>query len=226
MPHIGNDIVDLHLPENREKIRDRRFLDRVFTAEERAFIEQRPEDGHALLWALWAGKESAYKALGKNMPDISSAPRRYRVVFSVLAPDGNNGSDGHVQKIRSDKDSIWTGTVETPAGNVSCQALLTPDYAHCLAVAGGCLPDERIVSHILKWKQPENPSAALRRSAIIHMAGAAAVDPSAVEIIRYQTPKGLGMPCVLINGRRCATDITLSHDGRWGAFALLNKFSN
>lgn len=210
MPFIGNDIVDLDLPDNRKKIPDRRFLDRVFTADEQKFIAQHAQNA-ALVWALWAGKESAYKALSKSVPGIPSIPRRYRVVFSVAAAD---------KIIEKGGRSVWNGAVETPAGSVLCRVLLTPDYVHCLAIAGGCLSDERLIQRVLRWNQNEDLSAGLRRMAIERLAFAGEVCPSAIEIVRQQTPKGLGPPRVFVNGSRSATDITLSHDGRWGAFAL------
>jgi phosphopantetheine--protein transferase-like protein len=212
LPCIGNDIVYLDLPDNREKIRDRRFLDRVFTSEERTFIKQWPENGNAVLWAFWAGKESAYKALSKSMPGIPSTPRRYEVRFAA-ALNHCFQSEGNV---------TWSGVVETPAGQVACQVLLTPDYVHCLAVAGGRLPDEPVIARVLKWDREKDISEALRRAAVRHIAAAAAACPSAVEIIRHLTPKGLGPPCILVDGHRTAMDITLSHDGRYGAFALLD----
>jgi len=113
--------------------------------------------------------------------------------------------------------------VETPSGQVACQALLTPDYIHCLAVAGGRLPDERLISRVLKWDHEEDISAALRRAAIRDIADTAAVCSSAIEIIRQPTPKGLSPPCILMDGQRSAMDITLSHDGRYGAFALFDN---
>lgn len=220
MPHIGNDIVDLDLPDNLEKIRDRRFLDRVFTDSERIFIEQYQEYGNDALWALWAAKESAYKALSKGTPDVPSTPRRYRVDFSVLAPDGTKSSDGQVQKIGPNKDSIWTGIVKTPAENVFCQALLTPDYVHCLAVTGGCLQEKRMISQVLKWNEQQDPSVTLRRAAIQRIADTALLNPSAIEIKRHPTPKGLGPPRVFVHHQPSTIDISLSHDGRYGAFAL------
>lgn len=220
MPHIGNDIVDLDLPDNLEKIRDRRFLDRVFSDSERNFIEQHQDHGNDVLWALWAAKESAYKALSKGMPDIPSTPRRYRVVFSVLAPDGTDSSDGQVQKTGPNKDSIWTGNVKTPAGNVFCQALLTPDYVHCLAVTGGFLQEKRMISQVLKWNEQQDPSVTLRRAVIQRIADTALLNSSAIEIKRHSTPKGLGPPCVFVHNQPSTIDISLSHDGRYGAFAL------
>jgi hypothetical protein len=211
--HIGNDIVDLALPDNREKIRDRRFLDRVFTAEEQYFIKQYHGHSNSVLWALWAGKESAYKALSKSTPDIPSTPRCYEVRFTAPL--------NHC--FQSEGNVILSGVVETPAGQVTCQTLLTPHYVHCLAVAGGCLPDEQIIARVLIWDDDEDISTTLRRAAMRCIADAAKVRPSAVDIIRHTMPKGLGPPCVLVDGQRCATDITLSHDGRYGAFALHRK---
>ena len=80
MPPVGNDIVDLKEPDNCGKSGDDRFLGRVFTPEERDRIVAAacPDQ---LLWAFWAAKEAAYKAVSRDDPSICSTPRRYGVAL-------------------------------------------------------------------------------------------------------------------------------------------------
>ena len=80
MQHVGNDIVDLTNPDVRRKSQDTRFINRVFTQgeQEQIFGSTNPD---VMLWALWAGKESAYKIVSKSYPAVPSVPRAYNVSF-------------------------------------------------------------------------------------------------------------------------------------------------
>ena len=61
---IGNDIVDLAEPNVPGKEQDRRFMDRVFTPEERARILDAAAPTLAL-WKTWSAKETAFKIASK-----------------------------------------------------------------------------------------------------------------------------------------------------------------
>jgi len=63
-PFVGVDVVDLTDPRARDRSRDTRFLDRVFSPLERERI--RSADDPALeVWILWAAKEAAFKVFSK-----------------------------------------------------------------------------------------------------------------------------------------------------------------
>ena len=66
-----------------------RFAERVFTPAEREALEAAP-DRHRLHWALWAAKESAYKAL----PALAQHLVRWRDI--VISP-GASGFTARVQ---------------------------------------------------------------------------------------------------------------------------------
>ena len=75
---IGNDIVDLTVPENRGRSGDRRFRARVFTAAEEEWIDAAAAPD-TMLWMLWAAKEAAFKAALKLRPGLTFRPREYAV---------------------------------------------------------------------------------------------------------------------------------------------------
>jgi len=75
---IGNDIVDLVNDEARAERLHERFDRRVFTESERAVLEDHASD-HALRWALWAAKESAFKVVRRRVPATAFAPIRFAV---------------------------------------------------------------------------------------------------------------------------------------------------
>jgi phosphopantetheinyl transferase (holo-ACP synthase) len=201
----------LTAPENLDKSRNGRFLNRVFTPDEQELIGRMRKFPDAVLWALWAGKEGAYKAVIKNNPDISSSPKRYRVKF--LDEDVEDFVD------RSGGAAL-SGLIETPAGEVSFRTFFTPRYVHCLAMAGACLPDEMLTFQVLCLQDPSDLSAALRWEAAERIAALLGVSPSVISIRRTRTPQGYGPPRVLVAEQETSIDISLSHDGHYGAFAL------
>lgn len=213
MPTIGNDIVDLKAPENRGKSRNRRFLERVFTPEEQAIIQGAAEPD-AILWAIWAGKEGAYKALSKQNASIPSIPKRYAVTFS----EGDSQKGGRREE--RETDIVLTGLVNTPVGAVSFRTVWTTGYVHCLAARGASLLDSRIIVTISEMGGESDPSLGLRREIIGRLASLLNTRPSDIEIRRLRTPQGYGPPYVLVKGEPAAIDISLSHDGAYGAAAF------
>ena len=72
---LGNDIVDLRLAENEKSAANPKFVERVLSPPERHAYSQSGSDDR-ILWAHWAAKEAAYKALRK----IDPLPGVYRIV--------------------------------------------------------------------------------------------------------------------------------------------------
>ena len=62
---IGNDIVDLQLAKTQSNWHRPRFLEKIFTEEEREFIyiSESPE---LEIWKLWSRKEAAYKIYNRE----------------------------------------------------------------------------------------------------------------------------------------------------------------
>ena len=81
---IGSDII--HIPRVARAILNERFLQRVYTARERAYAESRGKGRAASLAARFAGKEAVLKAFGTGLrdgqltdveilPDVLGAPK-------------------------------------------------------------------------------------------------------------------------------------------------------
>lgn len=91
---IGNDIVDLSIAA--QKHAHERFLNRVFTSNEKSLIASHV-DKHCLLWALWAAKEAAFKAYQKQQLDYVFSPVEAEVIVpSDLVFDWSAGLEGEV----------------------------------------------------------------------------------------------------------------------------------
>jgi phosphopantetheine--protein transferase-like protein len=202
LPPVGNDIVDLAAPGNLGKSGNGRFLSRVFTAEERALIAgaARPD---ALLWALWAAKEAAYKAVSRGDPAVCSIPRQYRVVLEK----GNAVGTA----------ALLAGKVITPGGELALRVALEEDRVHALAAESEAVLD-RLCQRVEDLDGTGDPSASVREALLREIArflGCTAGDLSVVK-----DSGGPGAPGVLFRGRLLAAEASLSHDGRFAAFAF------
>ncbi len=204
MPPVGNDVVDLKHPENQGKSKDDRFLGRVFTAEERDRIAgaARPD---TLLWALWAAKEAAFKVVARDDPSVASTPRKY--------------------DIRIDPSTVpeecLTGRVITPRGEAALRIAVTDEYVHALSAAKASDLDDifQRVDRVDVVEDPAKVSVFVRRQLLSEIAHC--LDCPLGELSIGKEPLGSGAPFVLRRGQPLAVDISLSHDGRFTAFAFM-----
>ena len=116
MIHVGNDVVDLQTTDAIGKAGDNKFIQRVLCPDEqKVVLNSKCPD--SILWAFWAAKETAYKAISKNYPDVTSAPRRYPVRLDSVKVS-----------------SALSGIVNTPHGAVSVKLFFNEDYVHCIGI--------------------------------------------------------------------------------------------
>lgn len=205
MPPVGNDVIDLAASGNPGKNADDRFRNRVFTDDEQTLISgaARPD---TLLWTLWAAKEAAFKAVRRNHPGIHSIPRQYRV---ILDTDHTSGTE-----------TSLAGKVVTPIGNLALRIELTAEWVHALAAGS-----EQDISRLRQRVEPmegtedsTDPSAFVRKFLLLELADILDCAVGNVSIITDDD--GSGIPRVLLHGRFLAAEFSLSHDGRFAAFAF------
>lgn len=196
------------------KSRDTRFINRVFTPREQELIS-RAKSQDAALWALWAGKETAYKLVKKRDPSATSVPRLYEVSL--------NRAEESV-RLSPGSDAL-TGFVDTPYGRVEIKVFITSDYVHCVGTASA--PDEMdgLVWHVDRISpdsqaSPDYESAFVRKALKLCLSKCYDESPENIEIRRVKSSYGLGPPSVCINGRPAAIDVSLSHDGLFTAYAF------
>ncbi len=180
-------------------------MDRVFTpGEQRHIAESSTPD--FVLWSLWAAKETGYKAISKLYPAVSSVPRKYETeLFSTAGPVPG------------------TGVVHTPGGPVAVCFFINSDYIHCI----GTTPEKDTDSIV--WDAckvfhrrfpPGFESDLVRRMAGEKIANYLKKEPGTIEIVRLKGHRGLGPPVVYAGKERTAIDISISHDGRFIAYAF------
>ena len=152
-------------------------------------------------WMLWAAKESAFKAAKRLDPSSSFSPR------CVL--------------VRLDDDS--TGTVRLADRTFSVQVRLDRDVCHAVAWV-----DRAHLSHLahlarspivvsgvrLVTASEASPRLAARRFAAESVAAYLGIAASDLELV-----KDGRLPRLRLHGRAAGLDVSLSHHGRFVAFA-------
>ena len=232
MPPVGNDVVDFAAPGNPGKSGDFRFCQRVFTPEERHWNAQSScPDEH--LWAVWAAKEAAYKAVCRVNPTVCSIPKRYPVhgaVSRVLASRGETRGDpiswerngeryrrfqAADQRVKKREPSPF---ILTPQGRLALRIDATEDWVHAMA-AGSEAELDRLCCRVDRLEGSVDPSAFVRENLLREIARRTGCPAADLRIVK--DPAGAGAPRVLLQGRLLTTRISLSHDGRFAAFVFV-----
>jgi phosphopantetheinyl transferase (holo-ACP synthase) len=188
---VGNDVVDLRDRSVAEGPRHPRFDARVFApAEHRALRES--EAPNPLRWAFWAAKEAAYK-VAKKLDDATVwSPVRFVVRF----------------------ERDLEGAVEHAGREIPVRVEADAERVHAIAtdVRGGFA---RIHARVAELTEPgANPSAAVRALARADLAPLLGTSPQALEIERRGR-----IPILCIAGGEAPADLSLSHHGRFVAWA-------
>lgn len=171
-----------------------------------------------MIWAMWAGKETAYKIISKCCPSATSAPRLYEV--NLDCTDKFNESDEFPAG-----DSATSGTVDTPYGQIHIRIFVTCDYVHCVGATAPLEATDAVVWHVdrispVSEASPAHESIFVREALKNHLSAYIDEGPEDIEIRREKGSHGLKPPFVYAHGRRDEIDISLSHDGHFTAYAF------
>ncbi len=229
---VGNDVVDMLDPRLDGKAEDGRFIERVLSPSERQLLDA-SSDPTLELWCLWAAKEAAYKAVSKLRPD---PPVFSHAAFVVDWADPTTPS-GPSAPVRSGvvrfEEVLTPVAVTRPPGalhalaHASFPAQASPTVGWGLeplaspgAAWHGTLPE--LMEHLSAQEQEavhSVQSAAVRLAARAVIATALRVDERRVEIVCDPGPYGRRPPRVHLDGTPTGADVSLSHSGRWIAWA-------
>jgi len=190
---LGNDVIDLGDAETRLGAQHPRFDARVFCAAEREAIAAAPcaESARRTRWALFAAKEAAYKLARRLDATTRFVPARFAVTLAGRAAACVRHAGRRLEV-----------AFEERAGGLHAVASLE-DAAPAPLVAGFAPLDPA--------GDPSEAARALARSGI---ARALDVDPIRLEVVREGR-----LPALRLDGRRLAVTLSLSHHGRFAAFA-------
>jgi len=188
---VGNDVVDLDDPPNATAHLRERFVARVCNEVERAALEK-AADPRTLLWSFFAAKEAVFKVVAKL-----GAPPPFAHRLFAIAPDLRRARWGELA--------------------FELRVRATSGWVH--AVAGGI--DEEHVHGVAPVSNEDAGVAARRllRRAVARRIGR---DETELEVVRAPRPgswDGFAPPELLLHGRPTSIDVSLSHDGRFVAYA-------
>jgi phosphopantetheinyl transferase (holo-ACP synthase) len=204
--YLGNDVVDLSAPRAMGRGRDRRFIEKILTPREQSVLET-VDDPDTHIWRYWAAKESAYKALSRYHPDITSAPGRYDVTWNA-----------------KNDPRLITGSIRAPGMSLDVICGWNGDKICCVTMgcAGSPVPEISVGAELIGPEQGDDfdrtttfASRRVREAAIRSIARYYQRDIRSVTICRTET----GPPDVFFDGVIRPIVLSLSHDGRFVFFA-------
>lgn len=209
---IGNDVVDLDDPETQPGSAHPRFEGRVFAPEERAALAASPSP-QRLRWILWAAKEAAYKVARKldaatvfspsrfvvrlDANIVEHEARRYRLQVSQTAQCVH-------ALVCDDAGRGFPPQPTGPSGPVQPGDLKARIFSGAHAPLGGS-----------SKARPASFSLAVREIALDALAAALDEDRRDLAIVSRDR-----IPCVERRGMRAPVDLSLSHHGRFVAYAF------
>lgn len=189
---IGNDVVDLGDAAIAAAPLRERYVRRVLTDAECARLEK-AADPKALFWAHFAAKEATYKAVAQVRPAPGFAHRRFLVAEDLAS-------------VRFD-DLVLSSKVEVSAERVHAVAWLgeAPELAAVACIGDGA-----------------DPGVAARTALCAALSERLGCALSELAVVRDAVPgswDGYGPPRVEREGRPVPASVSLSHDGRFVAYA-------
>lgn len=206
---VGNDIIDLLDPQSDPASLHHRYLERVFTAEEREELDKNRSDKSRCdksppgiyrleLWSRWAAKEATFKAQAAERPELVFSPHAFAT--SLLEPTA------HGQRL---------GWVESGGQRIPVSLLLhhSGRYLHAIAATAGELKSPHLLARVTPFTNKDDPSSAARLQAKRCLAQHLGCDERQVQI------RGRRPPRFFIDDQPVAMSLSLSHHGAWVAFA-------
>ena len=181
------------------------YLKKILTPAEIELVRA-AENSDLTLWSLWACKETAYKVARKSDAGAAFLPRQWSVVHA-----GSAWGKGKV--IIPGKDPVFV------------QCFASGSYVHCIG-SDNIHDLDKIIWHV--DPVPENgknadPSLFVREQLLRQLADTYSLNFAHLEIRRLKKGGDLQPPCVYLTNEKAPFDISLSHDGRFAAYAFLKQ---
>jgi phosphopantetheine--protein transferase-like protein len=235
-PWIGNDVVDLAEPGVAGKEHDRRFMDRVFTPEERERILAAAAPTLAL-WKTWSAKETAFKIASKLREGLVFAHQQFEVVpDDSWEPERAAGEaigqwasvyfEGFEIKVRWDTACDYIHCIGQLARQGDADALRTARElpGHARPVLSRIVSEgHRLPGALSRAEQASVHSTASER---VRLLARRLMDRweqtlQGAEIVRSWRAWGWSAPVISRGGEPVpGFDVSLSHDGRFVAVVL------
>lgn len=190
---IGNDIVDLKFASSSLNWREKRFMEKVFSAKEQKIISD-SLNSFQTLWLLWSMKESAYKIYVRQYADKFFAP-------SKLQCNLLSSNDGIVE--------IFHETYKT-------NTIIDKDYIYSIAYKDS---SENILSDCFKLGNTAYSNQHYTSYQNLLYAIAEHENVSAKSLLIRKDE--FGTPVLYRNNQAHSITLSITHHGHYGAYAFL-----
>ena len=234
---LGNDVVDLEDVDARPETFRSRFDLRVFADEERRAIaaDLHPQTRR---WAHWGAKEAAYKLARQIDSRFVFSPSRLVPRFGPhVAPIREAQGDGMPQDDAMPRcaldPTVDPGSVERRRGRLELSidpragsleldlwSFETPSFVHVVAQPAGVDWAHVVMAVAALGGQSDDPGRAVRRLAVREIARASGIDAARLAVARRANDDDDRVPMVALDGRMLDGSLSLSHHGRFVAFAF------
>lgn len=201
---LGNDVVDLEDVDARPETFRSRFDARVFADEERRAIAA-DADPQACRWAHWGAKEASYKLARQLDSGFVFSPVRL-VAHWAPRRAGTGERRGRLERVAG------------PGGRalaIELRSFENRERVHVVAQPAGADWGGVVMAVESIAGSDEAPGQAVRRLARREIARALGVTPERLSIGRRDR-----IPTLALDGRPTAHALSLSHHGRFVAFAM------
>lgn len=234
---LGNDVVDLEDVDARPETFRSRFDLRVFAEEERRAIAADPHP-QARRWAHWGAKEAAYKLARQIDSRFAFSPARLVPCFGprvarIREAQGQGTPQGPGTPRCALGPTVDPESVECRRGRLElaldprADALAlelcsfeTSRFVHVVAQPAGGDWARVVLAVAALDAQSADPGRAVRRLAVQEIARAIGVDAARLAVVRRANEDDDRVPMVALDGRALGGSLSLSHHGRFVAFAF------
>ncbi len=226
---VGIDVVDLNDPRTRGKAADARFVSRVLDEVEAGAVRAAAQPD-VELWSHWASKEAAFKTATK----LRGKPPVFRhAAFGVRWGGPRREGEPRMGMVSYEELRIPVMVVaDADVIQAVCYTHPRPAAVREEVRLGlepldapGAPWSGPLVDLLVGFTEREADAISTRRSAAVRigarmeLADMLRIDVSRVEIVCDPGLPGRRPPRVLVDGSPARADVSLSHHGRWIAWA-------
>ncbi len=199
---IGNDIVDLQQARRDSNWQRPRYLDKLFTTEEQAWIGQAAEPD-TMVWLLWSCKEAAYKQWSGRYEQRVFRPRE--IVVKSWRPVGSVPS-GQLAK------STYHCQVVIGEEAYLVQSQVAPAFVHSWTTSPSATLIAKQVFPLKGKQHSQEVRQVLLQYLIAHF-------PWKKEEISLEHTE-LGKPLIYHKNQPTELSLSITHHGQYGAFVI------
>lgn len=113
---VGNDVIDLSLVQEERTIQERFYSKIITQSELKLYKEHKGLETipfYTFIWIAWSIKESAYKFIKRNFPEVIFSPMKMEII-----------------KMRFSKEKELISIVKIQSHSINCRTIYTSQLVH------------------------------------------------------------------------------------------------